>query len=145
MKKTKLIMPILIASLLFNALSVGIALSHYFFSHHLKDSPIMHMQMALSTLDEPYRDKAGAILNERGNRIDEKVKKIRELFSNIKTVMTAPSFDQDKMNELHKFIVAQDDSIKDDMLELIKNIAKSMPDDQRIKFFTKALDHPPPR
>ena len=97
--------------------------------------PFMRMEAALQKIPAAEREKVQAIIDQKQAAMHANVGKMSETFPEIDAILTAPKFDESKLQALHKQIEDYDHAMKGNMLELMIDIAKALPDQERIEFF----------
>jgi uncharacterized membrane protein len=102
--------------------------------------PFVRMEAALQKIPAADREKVQAIINKEQDGMFANVGKMTGTFSEIDAVLTAPKFDESKLHSLHKQIEDYDHAMKGNMLEFMIEIAKALPDQDRIEFF-KEMSH----
>ncbi len=147
MKKNKL----LIASLLVNAFLAGMIFSHVSFLRPNHPRPPHMMEHRIKkiarNLPKKYRAQVVKIIDNHDPKIRGRMDNMRFTLMEIDKVLTAEKFDEAKFMELIKNLDPKDQNIKETMSEMMLSIAKTLPDEHRIKFFKKMLKHkrrPPP-
>ncbi len=137
MKKNKL----LIASLLVNAFFAGILFSHASFlrADHPRPPHMMEhkIKKVAKHLPKEYRAQIIKIIDKHDPKIRNKMDNMHSTLMEIDGVLTAEKFDEAKFLELTKKLDPKDKNIKANMSEMILSIAKTLPDEHRIKFFKK--------
>jgi len=142
MSMTNKIMIILSTSIILNAFMAGVIVARP--SMHDRPPFMMggdpRMMRELDAVSEEYRGKVQEIMKTHHQAARETMNKIQGEFGDIKEILTAPKFNEVKFSELRKALDANDIKMKENMSDMIMSIAKTLPDDQRIKFFESMMD-----
>lgn len=142
-KNENLVVAILSASIVANAFMAGIVLSgpsmHNRPPFMMKEDP--GMMRDIKVLSVEHRGAVEKIIKEHHKNIRNDMAEIRNTFDKVAEILTAPKFDEAKLFEIKKNMEGRDGKIKDNMSDMIIKIAKTLPDDQRIKFFENVMKH----
>lgn len=142
----------LVGSLMLNAFFVGYLSAHAAgphlqqrFHHEGMRGPHLHdfLQQGLDVLDEVQRVKIEEILRADKSQEDAHFRQMHALFAQLRPTLTAPRLDLDKLGALEKKITAEDQKLKQGMSGLVRKVATTLPDKDRIKFFNAAMQEPP--
>lgn len=98
---------------------------------------------ALDTLSPAQREHVSALLDKHRKQVREKMSGMHDLFNQIGPILTAPAFDEKAFAALEKKIEAQDKEAKGRMGEMVREIATSLPDEERVRYFSAVFDEQP--
>ena len=101
-------------------------------------SPLTHMEMAARHMESEHKDEILKLIKDRQSELDQNMSEIHQIFDEIDPVLTAPKFDPAKLKALHEKLYKHDERVKSGMLDLLTQIAKALPDEERIRFFEDA-------
>ncbi len=146
MNKTNLLVGVLAVSLAANVFFVGYHGSQMLqkpekFRHGRMMGPDGGMDKAISHLDPKYQEQIKAIVDNHRSNVGKDMEEMRGLFAQIGPVLTAPTFDADKLAELSAQIDSRDKAMKANMSAMMTTIAKTLPDEQRVTFFTEMFEN----
>jgi uncharacterized membrane protein len=146
MKRPSVLFFCLSVSLLFNTFFIGLLVSHAFpvmgghFNHSFAAEE--RLEHAVTALDPPYQDKVQALLAAHEKETKAGFERMHHLFRQIEETLTAPKFDAGKLSGIRQRIDDEDKQLKTSFTGIIDQIAATLPDEQRIAFFSKALPQP---
>lgn len=113
--------------------------------------PPRFMEEGLSVLSPASREKVSAILDAQKEDMGQDFEEMHALMSQMKPILTAQKLDLIKLSDLEKKIEAQDMKVKQHMSSTVRAIAKTLPDEERVKFFDSSMHEmglppaPPPQ
>lgn len=144
MKKNSISTIALVGSLVLNGFLIGANLPHMRGSPHHPPLPFDRMEKALVYVDGQYRAEIKELIENHRMNMDHHMMALGNRFSDIKKSLTAPNFNEETLRMVEEGIAKDDHILKGAMLSLMIDIAKVLPDDQRVKFFQSTIpDHPP--
>lgn len=142
MKRTHIIVGLLAISLAMNGFLVSILLAEQRFTP--PPSPLKRMETALAVLDANEQAVVRSVLDEHRSRFEAQTDTMHQKISLIQSILTAPKFDKQALARAFDR-GADRDAMRQNMKSLLIAIAVSLPDDDRIRFFTAAEKQMPPR
>lgn len=138
---------LLIISLLVNAFLGGFLISHIMGHGHFPPmmghgGPGEFMHRALSELSPESRPKVEAILAKY--KPDEfGPQKMGKHIEEMRKILTAPTFDRSAFEAAEKRMHAEEADMHKNISAMVGEIAKTLNDEERAKFFEKAFPPPP--
>jgi Spy/CpxP family protein refolding chaperone len=146
--RTKYLVAMFLVSLLLNAFVGGKMLSGYIehgaMQMGMKKDGGPHMESIIfkrvneqSEKLSPDGQKKVAVIVEKFQKLNEKsgVEDKHELFDEIQTTMTAPTFDREKIEKIHKELNVSETKFKETIGKMMIEIASELSNEDRIKFF----------
>lgn len=140
-----MIKPALALSLFANAFLAGYVVSGFSGPMRPPPPPFVRMEMAADHISPQYREKIRTLVDGHRKILDRRMQEMREEFDRIHAILTAPTFDAGALQDIRRNARGQEGEAKDEMLSLLIEIARTLPDEERVKFFREsAPDRPPP-
>jgi len=155
--KTKYLIALFLVSLLLNAFLGGMLLSGYLQHGSMqmgmkKDGgPHMESMIFKRMIDQSEElsadgQKKVAVIVEKFQKLNEKsgIEDKHQLFDDIQTTMTAPTFDKQKIERIHKELNVSEAKFKESIGKMMIEIASELSNEDRIRFFQGLFPpHPP--
>lgn len=111
---------------------------------HERGSMVDHILKNSSDLSEQGQQSVKDIVSKHKEALDnDKIDSNRTIFDEISKVLTAQKFDKSKIVELHKKLGDSETKMKTEIANTMTEIAESLSDEDRIKFFKKMLPKKP--
>lgn len=151
MKNQKIVYITLALSILLNAFLLGFVVAH----GHMRGphggpgfpgGPEAMLEQLAEKLPPDHRDQVKKLLHAQSEKMHTAFMDMRVMIDEVQPILTAEKFDEGKLRALSDKIDAHDRQIKQGIAETLINIAKTLPDAERIEFFNHLppLGPPPP-
>ena len=146
---------ILVTSILLNVFLIGIVASCYMVKPNRGDrppprhgGPAVQFERAKEFLSDDGKSIVDEVLSQQGTNMRGNMHEIGGLQREAHDVLTADDFEPERLNKIHDKMHSNSVGVKEQLSQTIYDIASKLSDEDRIKFFEKALPdrphHPPP-
>ncbi len=140
--KDKRFKTVLIISLLLNVFFIGHVATFFFMKGMFgppPHGPIEQFEKAQRVLSAEHQQAIEKIWKKNLINIEEKREDVFSTLTEIRSVMIAPAFDESALEKLGNEAMTKDIAIKELVGDTLIEVAKTLPDEERIKFFEEAM------